>query len=355
MEFLNASGSWIVTEGVRPVAVLMMDRVAQLDEVLLCPGIREKERLTIVRLAASHVMRYVVRRQTGDVLLLATYTGRADLGRSAELLQDGVVPDEVAALTEAQLTKKLRSMGIDIIVGEALTIGPAINAVLGDPKLKDVSFTVGENLYGSLHPVTFKVKGKQSFCGWHDVDQPGGAMDLYIIPSYHPCMVKGKEGARSVNGSTDALIRGEAVNAIHAPKGSHASNRSYGFGSWSHMKHPFYAEGKEIVLDISATKVLSAEGMAELKQVLFALLGVNSTYLRVIGGFNGPYSYPESVARSAGIRTSAWQGKVRGSEGYCVWAYEVLEKEGKLKGAHVPEWFTEEGWLEAYKRYGRRK
>ena len=39
----------------------------------------------------------------------------------------------------------------------------------------------------------------------------------------------------------------------------------------------------------------------------------------------------------------------RGSEEHCVWAYRVLQQEGKLERSYVPSWFISEGWLEIYK------
>lgn len=98
---------------------------------------------------------------------------------------------------------------------------------------------------------------------------------------------------------------------------------------------------------------MSREGIAEIQRLVLAMCEVDGLYLAVSGGFRGPYQHPEVIAQKAGLRVKGGhRGQARGSEGRCVWAYEVLFSEDELAGAYVPDWFHQEGWLAAYQATG---
>jgi|GEM_PF-4136403 len=204
--------------------------------------------------------------------------------------------------------------------------------------------------------VRFFVGKPNRFAAWKSESVSSkGSWDLSVVPSYHPVM-KGKKGTVLVNGDTDALIRGNAVTSIHAPEAARANRHTptYG-GSWTHVKHPFYAVGRSMRVSVHVNRMRSREGVEELMEILRAALGQNNLYLEVSGGFRAPLKCGHNRLLEIG-RHSPWPkadytryGNVaRGSEEHCVWAYRVLEAEGVLAKSHIPSWFLKEGWLGIY-------
>jgi hypothetical protein len=346
----------LVKDGDRTVALLILDHMKQIEEVVLWPDSSSADKLNVLRLAASHVARYQVYRQFGNALLTVTHgLGQTSPERSQHFLEDNTVPDKIAALDEDALTTALKQIGVNVIVAGVETLSDALTTVLTDEKLRGIplSFTIGEPLgYQNLRTVTFKVEAPKTFRIWHSLSRPHGAHDLYIVPGYHPVMAN-KESAGLINGDTDAYISGKAVRAVYAPKGSTPELENFLFSSsWTKVNHPFYGIGQEVKTSISETKALSADGIQEIVTLVSAMLELGETYIDVSGGFRGPYEYPGNIARRAGIRTSEWNGAARGSEGVCAWSHQVLEDEGELAAAYVPGWFISEGWLTAYEQAG---
>lgn len=335
----------------RPIAIFSMDPWAQVDKLVLLPDVSQKDTLSPLQVTASHAVRYVVRRQYAQGILIAKHHGIASRTRSAELLLDGNIPDDIATLDAEKLTEMLREIGVDVIKATVYSLEEAIESALSDERLTvPISFEAGtqNGIFGEKR-VTFRVKAPAQFRIWKNV----GKSDLYIVPAYHPEQDSNRHQVNLINGDTDALIGGQAVRYIYAPSEStEGQERGFRSSSWSGVNHPFYAAGSEITLQVSTTKALSAEGIEEIVTLMAAALELKNTHLSVSGGFRGTYTDPENIARRSGIRTSSWNGKARGSEGFCVWAYQVLKNEGELDRAYIPRWFNEEGWLSAYESAG---
>lgn len=94
-------------------------------------------------------------------------------------------------------------------------------------------------------------------------------------------------------------------------------------------------------MQVNEHHVRTADGVKELAAYLRAALRLDSRYVAVSGGFNPPLRHPSNYL---GIRYAS----LRGSEHSCVWEYRVLEREGSLGGAFVPQWLHSEGWLAKY-------
>ncbi len=335
-----------------PVALLFRDSWHQISQIVFVPKISDKQALEALRIAASHIRRYAVHRQRANGIFIIETTGEVSAETSRAYLEDGFVDDDILVLDQQELERIIQKIGVEVIHAVAFSFFDVLQIVLCDENLAQLSIDCvpGRDLgYSCMSELTFKVEPPAQFSAWHEVGQPGqgNVLDLYIVPAYHPCM-SGKTSGGLINGDTDALIRGEAIRSVHAPAEARLSQKSFSFGTWSQVKHPYRAAGQEITIDVSRTKILSQSGIEELKTFLLAVLGLENTYLAVSGGFRGPHEYPSNVARQAGLRIGTYNGEVRGSEGFCAWAYNVLEQERELEGAYVPRWFKEEGWLAAY-------
>jgi hypothetical protein len=272
---------------------------------------------------------------------------------SAAILQDSVVLENVAEMDMPTLKEALHHTNVEVVSAAVLTVEEAIETALSDPRLQalPVVHMVGRQSQASrLQHVAFSVDQPAQFRIWHNVGEPGSAFDLYIVPAYHPDMTN-KTCVGLINGSTDALVRGKAIKSISAPPASCDGYRGgLWSASWNYVTHPYYGAGSMIMIQVSPTEVLSSEGIAEIRTILLAMLEQEDTYVSVSGGFYGPYDHPQNIARRTGLRISTWNHKVRGSEGFCVWAYQVLSVENELDGAYVPTWFQSEGWASAYER-----
>lgn len=325
-------------------AFLTFDIWGKLEEVLLRPSrpgfasFDKQRNLEVLQIAASYMMRQAQgdqttpdNRQIGDDS--SSYSGLLSAG---EFILPAVVP-----MTDKELQKGFKNLGIGVVTGAGEMIATVIKIALRDLDL-GIGFALGELTdFPQPQMVTFTAPDQQQFYAWMSLNQ-----SLHIIPADHP-EFNGMTQAFLVNGAMNSLITGQAVESVFAPQGSSLVTTGGGpVSTWSSVTYPFYSKGDEITLSLSGEDLLSREGVDELKRVLLALLGVNNTYVAVSGGFNSPYTSSSNVARAAGI------SHARGSEDWCVWAYETLAHEGRLDNASIPDWFFTEGWLEAYGQYG---
>jgi hypothetical protein len=146
------------------------------------------------------------------------------------------------------------------------------------------------------------------------------------------------------------LMSGYAIRDIYFPGVPKPEN---GVSSWESMVHPYYAKGKSMVLFIDYERMLTADGKAELRKFLLALVESDDTYVDVTGGFRTQLLSPKEMAQMAGIKLDSIFGPVvHGSEDFCYWAWKTLEAEGALDGAFIPPWFKPEIWIDAYDRFG---
>lgn len=345
---------WNLMNSGKRVAELHLDHFAQADELVLSPEVSENETIDALRLTASHAFRYLVSRYYTSGPLKVTRTSDYLPEVSESVLRDVGMPDIVRDMNKDNLSKALAETRIDVTYAQVNTLDEAVNTALSQIEAP-LLYKVGpsnENL--KEHIIGFGTLQPFEFVGWHSMFHPRDDLDLYIVPSYHPVM-RGMNDRYLINGDTDALIGGRAIRSVYAPAGSREGNNGFAISSWDHVNHPYKAAGSVITVRASATKSLSAEGIDEIKSVVSSLLQLDNEYMAVSGGFRPEYTYPQNVADIFGITTSMWEGKARGSEGFCVWAYNVLKEEGQLQDAYIPKWFTAEGWKEAYERYSLAK
>jgi hypothetical protein len=120
--------------------------------------------------------------------------------------------------------------------------------------------------------------------------------------------------------------------------------------SFTHVKHPYYVEGRELYCSLRMNALRTKRGVAELTYILSAAIGKSDEFVEVSGGFRPPLQNPHNRLLELGMKMPGDKRRPRGSEHHCVWAYRTLHKEGitVLLQAHIPTWFLEEGWLGIY-------
>lgn len=196
-------------------------------------------------------------------------------------------------------------------------------------------------------PVKFTLESDHIFKIWKCVDQPyeGRLRDsnLHTTPVYHPCY-SGAKRHGLINGSTDSYIQSKTIDYLYSPEEARTESASGRMlsSTWGPMKHPFYAEGKTLSMGVNCFHILSAKGVEEIYNALASALQLQGWFMEVSGGFNSPYEY------ALHVRNPNLEHEARGSEQNVVWEYRTLEKEGKLEGSFVPQWFFKEKWLQMY-------
>ena len=350
---------WLVMDRQdRILAEIGLDHYDQVNEVVIGSFLPEEIRLLVLQLAASHVSQYVKHR-VAPVFggIMTCETSRPELGRI----------DSDRLMDFAAITPKIKEMGAEVLIEELNRIcrgvidavhpsaETAIDAAIKATGVKGLRYDVVEldRLGRDMTTFRFRVKRPRLFAFWNSASTPGSGWDLEIVPDYHPLML-GKKSIAMVNGDTDYHIRGYAVERIFCPTVSQAKPSSFMSSSWTHVKHPYRAIGRGVDMAISLTRIRSAQGIEELVRILRAALAVDDTYVEISGGFRAPLQYPGNRLLQLGRESPRSDRRrrhdeVRGSEGSCVWQYRVLQKEGVLEKAHIPPWFTKEGWLGIYK------
>lgn len=353
---------WLITTSQTDavVAEIHLDPWNQVDEVVLHADSSEEIQLEVLRLAFSHAKQYVRHRISpafGDLAIVEH--GNHELTRedSDLFMNFSAIPPEIKEMDRETIVNEFNAMWVSITVAVHRQVAEAIHAIVCQVGIEDLGYEVvpQKMVFHDEKMVRFSVKEPGSFTFWTSEMKPsGGSFDLHIIPSYHPIM-SGQESVGLVNGDTDAYISGHAVKSIYCPEDAQAIRDSFG-ATWEHVNHPFRATGRTVKMCLVTTKIRSAEGVNELTQLLRAALGLDKKYVAISGGFQAPLICPENRLSELG-RRSPWPeadyerssgNKVRGSEGHCVWAYQILKEEGKLDGSFVPPWFIKEGWLQIY-------
>lgn len=302
----------------------------EIKEIVISPDVSESVQLNVLRQTVAnskHLMSYV-----SDIEII-----------NEENLES--------------ITKWLRKFNIDIFTAVYENIDEAVSAAVQGVGVEGLKYSVSHrDLSHGNKVVNFTVGKPNRFIFWKSESVPNGDWDLHVVPPYHPVM-NGWTSISMVNGATDANIRGAAIKSIYCPKAAQSDRHGGNFGSsWNHVKHPFYAIGRSMSLEVSPVKVLSSDGVQELIKVLRASLGLDKHYVDISGGFRAPMKCAHNRLIEID-RRSPWKGAdygrasgnvTRGSEEHCVWAYRTIKKEGFLDTSHVPAWFIPEGWLEIY-------
>lgn len=338
----------------RHVATFHMDYVHQLSTVVINElTTSPAEQLEVLRLAAAHVMRYVVRRSVSALggIMIKEARGKPDRFRSLETLVEAFLPEEVQSMDSGKLIDGLRQVNIPVIMAIHADPVAGLTQAVEDLSLRRlVTAEVLDTTYDGQLQVRFTATGDRIFKFWKSASKPSLAkgLDLHIVPAYHPVM-QGYQSLKLINGATTALISSDVVRYIQAPEDSQ-SGEFVGsmLSSWNSINHPYRAEGRSFVATVSPLYILSEDGVSGVVNILSQALMLNNQYLPVSGGFQSPLGYPGNVARRCGIRPGTHRGEARGSESHCAWTYHVLQQEGELEAAYVPEWFMNEGWLRAY-------
>lgn len=352
---------WIIYKGKTPVAEIHLDYSEQVDEIVLYADSSDDIQLQVLRLAASHAQQFVKNRRVpamGGLMVAEYHENRLTTSDSYRLMDFGLIPEKIQQLDRETIVRELRHLQVDVIVAIHKTTDEAIKAAVfqvGVPNLQ-YSLVPQRVIFENEMTLRFTVTKPNHFIFWNSQSVPTvKSWDLHVVPSYHPVM-NGWKAVGMVNGATDAYIGHQAVRSIYCPKAAQANRHGSNFGtSWNHVRHPFYAVGREMVIRLISTKLRSAIGMEELTKLLRAALSLDKEYVEISGGFRAPMKCAHNRLNEIG-RRSPWpearnprEGHVaRGSEEHCVWAYRILKEEGTLEKSHVPSWFITEDWLGVY-------
>lgn len=350
---------WTLLLEQKPVAEIHLDHWDQVDEIVLYADSADDVQLSVLRLAASHAQQFVKNRRAPAMgaLMVAEYRNNSLTAFDSRRLMDfGLIPEEIQKLDRQTIVKELRPIQVDVIVAVHKTADEALQAAIlevGHPSLR-YSLIPQRMIFDNEIRLQFTVAKPDRFIFWKSEWRPG-VSDLHIVPSYHPVM-NGCEAVGMVNGSTDAYIGGDAVRSIYCPKAAQSDrNGRNSMSSWNHVKHPFYATGRDMSVRLITTKLRSREGVEELVKLLRAALGQGKRYVEISGGFRAPMKCAHNRLLELGQRSPyprasySRSGNVaRGSEEHCVWAFRTLKAEGMLEMAYVPSWFIQEDWLIIY-------
>ena len=337
------------TKGI--IAKIFIDVFHQMD-VLVFFASTEEEKKKVLELCCNHVYRFAkYRNKTPHMLPILSerfVLTKHEETTSMSIMDFSAVDERFKKADEKALRGFLGAFDIPVIDGIVFEFEDALKKSVKDI-IKSTKIKIKYELvrYNCLSDaLKIKFTSKETFTFWKDsfkYEKEYESIYIHLIPHYHPAN-QGKTPL-SLNGSTDAYIRGKAVQSICSPPECRTTARTL-FSSWSHVNHPFFVTGKSFEMEISRTHFLSQEGMGEVTEILKAALGTTDKYVASIGGFNPPYRCPHN--RLIDIRHSGKRPNPRGSEAHCVWAYRTLEKEGQLENTYIPDWFFKEKWLEKY-------
>jgi hypothetical protein len=337
---------WKVMENNQPVAELYFSYQNEINEVLLDPDSPEEVQLSVLRFALSFQQELAKVRKTNNFTLDAQ-----------PLLNFGIISEEAAGLDREAVMKELRHSRVSVVLAIHQTADEAIKAAIAEAGVESLRYSVipvRMTLGNEIH-LRFTVAKPDRFTFWKCELKPSDYDGLHIIPAYHPSMT-GRKSAGMVNGATDAYIGGKVIRSVYCPRAAQSDRHGRNFGTtWDHLKHPFYATGRSMGVQLITTAVRSAEGVKQLAEFLQASLSHNEQYVEISGGFRAPLKCPHNRLLEL-KRRSPWQqadyrstGNVaRGSEDHCVWAYRTLQEEGALEEAYVPAWFHNEDWVGIY-------
>lgn len=341
-----------------------LDFRAQMARLLLLTPDPSEQR-ACKELAASHVSNYLIERRQSCFggIMINTVRGngqtKADSDRYMSFAKVGL---SIKQLSDEVLDAALKPH-VEVMVAEFNNPVTAIATIVQDVervtgrkiKVSGSPEHVGLYRHDCVYLVFSLEVGGGQFRFWNSVGSAEeykgrSPSSFYIIPGYHP-EARAAHRVALINGDTDAVIQGDksALGSVESPPESRTTDEHFGT-TWSHMKHPYYAAGSSIVLQVDLPKVTTKAGSDGLRSFLLAALEHDNMFVGVSGGWRADLEYsPNIIRRRMQNGLTIPYKEVRGSEGDCVWQYRTLEQEGKLADAHVPEWFMKEGWLELYK------
>lgn len=350
-----AEKQWNVISNNTVIAQIHLDYNDQISKVVMMTN-DEQLRRSVKELALSHAIQFIIQRSPLPGELLALVPERELEEHTCEnMMSFKMIPSGIAELSNEKLDQYLSGLAnvvegmfdnLEAMLGSLLIdIQQNIGVLLGIRKVQSVRWDEDHIT------VTFEIQDNHNFKIWKDADGAKSSWRLHFTAPYHPVMA-GKKSLCLINGSTDAYIRGgeAGIYSVYSPEEAKVKEKGSGT-SWSYIKHPFYAEGKTLGVEISITLCLAKTGYQSLYNLLVAALNKGDKYVAVSGGFNSPYDHVGNVLSRKGIKSPAGRHGAydyRGSEDDCVWEHEVLKAEGKLTGALVPDWFHREGWTEIF-------
>jgi hypothetical protein len=265
----QAQEFWLVTSRDRKVAKLGVDRDRQVVWVILDEMIDDDDRLEVLRLALSHAILYLRRRNVaqeglGKFARPAHMPSVDSPSVSVAAMRFTSIADAVVNASEKEVRAGLAGWDIDII-DSAMIEGPGkdIQALAA----KVARFSVSTRVLRGEKEVscTFVITGNGiDLACW----KYGSSND----PS-HP-MNHGKEPLVLVDGVTSSVIgRDYVVRSVQAPVTGTKMD-------WQRCKPPC-ASGKALYATLSIPRFRTAEGKKELEEFLRALLGQGDRYVGV--------------------------------------------------------------------------
>jgi hypothetical protein len=352
---------WIVSNGKGSVAEIHLDYWGQVGEVVLYADTSHDIQLQVLRLAASHVQKFVRKRTgygMGDLIDVRSGDINLTIFQSHSLMDFAYIPEAIQKLDRETIVRELHLLQVHVVIAVHKTVEEAVDAALFRVGVVGLRYSVirQQSIFDKEIALQFSVNKPDRFIFWKRESIPiGQGWDLHVVPHYHPVM-SGWKAIGMVNGTTDAYIGGNAVRSICCPKAAQSDRHGRNFGSsWGRMKHPFYATGRSMGIGLTKTKVRSKEGVEELTELLRASLGLKKQYVEISGGFRAPLKCAHNRLLEINRRSPYLKAKysrdghvARGSEEHCVWAYRTLTDEGVIEKSHVPAWLLSEGWLEIY-------
>jgi hypothetical protein len=320
-----------------PLAQFILDRHHQMSEVI-CRTSDLLVQRRIKELALNHALQY---QRTRNIQLPGARACNPGLSSvdSIHLMSFEAIPRELTEYNDARLNNDLARFPVRCTLAAFDNWIVAVNAAMTE--IANSHGVVLDCMTARAdHPDTdmlaaFHIKSDHVFRVWKALSNASSV--FYITPSYHP-RLQNAHSVGLINSGTDSLI-GENDNGIcRVTSPAQARTSPSVFGTWQYLNHPYYAEGNNLGVQLSIIRILSQDGYDLLVRLLRGALNVNNLYLEVISGFFSPYAYPQKPQDKV----------VRGTEHDVVWQYRTLEKEGKLEGSVIPDWFMGEKWLEVY-------
>jgi hypothetical protein len=333
-----------VQRGEKKVATLVLDYRYQLKAVVIFPTATATEREQVLRLAGSHAARYVVNRERlafGGLMIETSRNSRLTTYDSHALLSFEEVDEHVAETPVTDIEAGLKRLNVPVITAAYSTPTAALMAAFLDERLGGAVAVANAAVdHSGDIDLEVAVTGEDAqFRFWHQVSMPStpGGWALNVVPAYHPVRDRRRDQVFLVNGDTDALLTGDAVRYIRSPEESWTAPPSGLFGTWSYMKHPFYAAGRSFSLKVVPMHIMAAKGVEDLVKLLLGALEREGKYVAISGGFIAP----------DGTAPVRHPGRQHGTERFCAWALEVLSREGAGADAFVPEWARHHALIEA--------
>ena len=338
-------------------AQIHLDYQNQVDKVVLLGNGKLHQRC-VKELILSHAIQFVIHRSPISTAILKMAPERELAEYTCEnLMSFEKIPSGIFALSDEVLENYLSEFAT-VVEGQFSNPEEMLSSLLRDIyEKKGILLSIREAKWSHLNDdhiiATFEIKSEHNFKLWKNSSRPERDGQLHFVASYHPVM-HGKKDVGMINGDTGYYIRGSelGIRCINPPEESKAGNGEDIFShGWSKMKHPFYAEGKTLGVEISATLCMAKTGYQALYEFLLASLNQDDLYVSVCGGFNPPYDYPQNVLNRKRIPSPAGRHgsyNFRGSEHHCVWEHNTLKAEGVLDKSSAPDWFFREGWLKIY-------